>query len=423
MAVRQYIGARYVTKIYENSGDPSSAEWEASVNYEPLIIVTYNNGSYMSKKFVPASVGNPADNPTYWTQTGFYNGQIASLQAQVDAINLKLDDMKKPNVIFLCDSYAAHTNSAGKNFIDIVVEQLGLDDYYLFRQNGIGFTTSPDSFLSLITAHISDVDDPNTITDVIVLGGANDYSSIEATITSAIGSFVSYIKTNFPNSKVTIGHIGTNRTDGQSVAQYSGRSIPAYKSCGQFGAVYMTGSEIIMHTDTYLKSDHIHPNDAGITALASGVINFMNGGRCYIRKGSGTATLSVSGSSIFSSINFSGQIHERIFDDSVNLSIQSNHLFIGLGLSSGLSGAVGEKIGSFTDRLILDGGHKCSVESLAAVLDGSNNTIGYVGATISIDNDGDLYLDLTPLDVTSFATAAKVRVDGAGSAFIAAMDC
>ena len=77
MATRQYIGARYVTKIYENSLDPSSAEWEANVNYEPLTMVTYNNGSYLSKRTVPGNVGNPASNPTYWTQTGFYNGQIA----------------------------------------------------------------------------------------------------------------------------------------------------------------------------------------------------------------------------------------------------------------------------------------------------------------------------------------------------------
>ena len=81
MAVRQYIGARYVTKVYENSLDPSSAEWEAGINYEPLTMVTYNMGSYLSKKAVPASVGDPATNPTYWTQTGFYNGQIAYLDA------------------------------------------------------------------------------------------------------------------------------------------------------------------------------------------------------------------------------------------------------------------------------------------------------------------------------------------------------
>lgn len=96
--VRQYIGARYVTKIYENSNDPSSAEWEASVNYEPITMVTYNNGSYLSKKEVPASIGNPAANPAYWVQTGFYNGQIAYLQAQIDNIELLTGEFVTPQM-------------------------------------------------------------------------------------------------------------------------------------------------------------------------------------------------------------------------------------------------------------------------------------------------------------------------------------
>lgn len=87
MAVRQYIGARYVTKIYENSLDPSSAEWEADVTYEPLTMVTYLNSSYLSKKDVPGSIGNPAENPSYWVVTGAYNGQILNLQNQIDTIN------------------------------------------------------------------------------------------------------------------------------------------------------------------------------------------------------------------------------------------------------------------------------------------------------------------------------------------------
>lgn len=93
MALKQYIGARYVTKIYENSLNPLSAEWEADVNYEPLTMVTYNYGSYLSKKNVPATIGNPSDNPTYWVQTGFYNGQIAYLYDQVTLINGVITDL------------------------------------------------------------------------------------------------------------------------------------------------------------------------------------------------------------------------------------------------------------------------------------------------------------------------------------------
>lgn len=89
---RQYIGARYVIKVYENSENIESAEWESDTTYEPLVLVTYQNGSYLSKKDVPSTVGNPATNPIYWVQTGFYNGQIANLQHQIDAINDALDE-------------------------------------------------------------------------------------------------------------------------------------------------------------------------------------------------------------------------------------------------------------------------------------------------------------------------------------------
>lgn len=119
--IRQYIGARYVFKIYENSLDPSSAEWEASTTYEPLTIVTYNNSSYASKKDVPGSVGNPANNPEYWVETGAYNGQIAALQQQIDDILLDVDafiigydnaadmkadaDLKKGDIVYIAGYY------------------------------------------------------------------------------------------------------------------------------------------------------------------------------------------------------------------------------------------------------------------------------------------------------------------------------
>lgn len=82
----QYIGSRYVPKIYENSIDPSSPEWESGRSWEPFIIVTYNLDSYISKKMIPSTVGDPSTAPEYWARFGFYSGQIASLQAQIDAI-------------------------------------------------------------------------------------------------------------------------------------------------------------------------------------------------------------------------------------------------------------------------------------------------------------------------------------------------
>lgn len=76
MAVTQYIGARYVPKIFQNPDDNSN-DWKAGIAYEPLTIVSYAGGSYTSKSDVPASVGNPTDNPAYWVAIGLYSGQTA----------------------------------------------------------------------------------------------------------------------------------------------------------------------------------------------------------------------------------------------------------------------------------------------------------------------------------------------------------
>lgn len=96
--VRQYIGARYVTKVYENSLDPSSAEWESGVTYEPLTMVTYNNSSYLSKKDVPGSVGDPAANPSYWVVTGAYNGQILALDNRLTVVEGEVAGLSNLNV-------------------------------------------------------------------------------------------------------------------------------------------------------------------------------------------------------------------------------------------------------------------------------------------------------------------------------------
>ena len=80
--IRQYVGARYVPKF------ASPVAWDSGTGYEALTIVTYNNSSYTSKVPVPATVGNPADNPDYWALTGNYNAQVEQYRQETE--NLKI---------------------------------------------------------------------------------------------------------------------------------------------------------------------------------------------------------------------------------------------------------------------------------------------------------------------------------------------
>lgn len=94
MGFHQYIGARYVPTFYQNSLDPTSCEWENNVNYEPLTVVTLPNlHSYISKKYVPDTIGTPASNPEYWLDRGYDNAYIQAVQDQVDQLQLDFDDL------------------------------------------------------------------------------------------------------------------------------------------------------------------------------------------------------------------------------------------------------------------------------------------------------------------------------------------
>ena len=58
MAVKQYIGARYVPLL--------DGDYDVNKTYEPLTTVNYGNATYTSKKTVPAGIV-PTDS-NYWMQ-------------------------------------------------------------------------------------------------------------------------------------------------------------------------------------------------------------------------------------------------------------------------------------------------------------------------------------------------------------------
>lgn len=76
MAVRQYVGARYVP-IFMGDYDPEFI-------YEPLSIVTYNLNSYTSKKAVPAGI--VPTNTEYWALTGNYSGAVSNLENRMSEL-------------------------------------------------------------------------------------------------------------------------------------------------------------------------------------------------------------------------------------------------------------------------------------------------------------------------------------------------
>ena len=207
-----YIGNRYVP-VFANP-----VEWNNLREYEPLTIVTYQGTAYTSRKTVP--VGTALSNTDYWVVTGNYNAQVESyrqevaeldddvttLSGNVTSLATTVNRMLNHKYIFVGDSYA---NGSGSNngWIARLVNMLGIasGDYYQTSMGGIGFTTTTNNFLGILTALSSSISDKASITDIVVCGGANDLSQAESTVVTNIQSFIDYCHLNYPNAIIHIG--------------------------------------------------------------------------------------------------------------------------------------------------------------------------------------------------------------------------
>lgn len=123
MAVKQYIGARYVPEF----ADP--LDWDSSKTYEPLTIVYYEGNSYTSRQSVPTSID--INNTDYWALTGNYNAQIEQYrtevqqyQQQVSSFDGRITDnansiTENENEINALTTGLAKTGKQLKKYIDV----------------------------------------------------------------------------------------------------------------------------------------------------------------------------------------------------------------------------------------------------------------------------------------------------------------
>lgn len=311
--VKQYVGARYVPKFYENSLNPLSNEWEENVNYEALTVVTYLSDSYTSKKPVPVTVGNPRDNAEYWSLTGAYNAQVEQYREETqaasqkaDAVDLKvgdLDDLDTTNktsivnainevnnkatpqkrVVVLADSMGVEVGGVTPYTVKLGnLLNLGLNNYYQFSITSIGYKhkyngTNAKEFLE---TQISNVINPDTITDFVTSIGLNDIleDSIDD-IDIYIEGFIDYVKSVFPNAKIHIGFFGVS-TSYSTWAYYNKyiKLLERQKACAnKKNILYIKNCEYIMH-NRLLAQTNDHPNDNGSTYIARALCNYLTTG-------------------------------------------------------------------------------------------------------------------------------------------------
>lgn len=319
MAVRQYIGARYVPKFSDKNG----GVWDNTYTYEAFEIVRYGNDYYTAKNPVPTGVAISDTN--YWVQTGNYNGAISMLQGEIDNINnITIPDLhddlegaitnktgalynyyNSKKIHFFGDSYAegaicisTNPNQYSRNYSDgwmsklINLLEMDSDHAIAHPTGGASFALSGGSHWQDVISGMSEDDDVDM---VVVAGGANDFPASYANIISGINTFCNAVKSKFPNATIVLGMIGFSR--------WASSPVPCEKTYRAYrdgiisnGGIYMSGIENISHIAEFFSLDNLHLNADGYTAIAQQMANIMKSGCCDFEKQTvPTLTLSITG--------------------------------------------------------------------------------------------------------------------------------
>ena len=186
--------------------------------------------------------------------------------------------------IFIGDSYnEGYGNPNYDGWGTILKDYLNINSsqFYNMYEGGSGFVNvgnSGHTFQSLLESYENTITDKNSITDIIIVGGYNDKGYTESAINLAIGSMMSYIKTNYPKAKVYIGMVGNNSDWSNSGLivrnNLAYKVLPAYKDCQKYGAIYLQDIEYSNHNYDIFFNDNVHLTD--YSTIAKSIYNCLN---------------------------------------------------------------------------------------------------------------------------------------------------
>lgn len=153
-----------------------------------------------------------------------------------------------------------------------------------------GFASSRP-FLDVLIDTENNIEDKNSITDIVVLGGTNDIGQ-GSNIESAIATFMTYCKESFPNAHVKIGVLGTN------VSSLYSSVYPEYQTCMKYGAEFIHDTVGLLCLSEYVSSDNVHLTADGYTFYNPYIAQAVLTGKCPF-KFTRTTTITSNGRTTF----------------------------------------------------------------------------------------------------------------------------
>lgn len=304
MAVRQYIGARYVPKF------ANPTEWNPNMAYEPLTIVTYLNASYTSIMATPAGI--VPTNAQYWAPTGNYNAQVEAYRQEVQDVQTEINKILALNrhyYLLVGDSYA---NPNYNGWATQLVELLGLteNDYTLVYQGGYAY--SGGQFLSLVQ-NLS-LETRQKVTDMIIISAGNDMSvGNQNSIPADVNNFYNSIGNLLPNCRRFMSGVCPYRRVNPEPIRAS-NIINWVRNAQLPNQEFMSYSPSWSKINTDILADGTHLTTDGYTRIARGIARYIKSGNNAIPPNSeayqiiGTAVVESIVESNILTLYFSGNV-------------------------------------------------------------------------------------------------------------------
>lgn len=230
------------------------------------------------------------------TRTEFNN-----LTLRVNALDDEVETIETVNrplsVLLIGDSYLLGSGLAqpsSQNWGELVRSRLGLvagTTFYSYGGSGYGFSKGEGyNFSELVQQAVSGMTTVQkaSVTDIVIGGGANDWSDTEErrlNITNSFSAIKGSIGNDFGNGDVRVHVVamGWNcmyprRVDLPNVYSHYARL------CSLNGWSYYECYPVLQNKE-YLNADGVHPNSSGQDAIASCVTNFLLGSSYQLDNG------------------------------------------------------------------------------------------------------------------------------------------
>ena len=214
------------------------------------------------------------------------NAKIDTLEQKTSEkfgdINKSIDNLENPRTILIGDSYAYKRDDV-EGWAPRVKRKLKLNDNdcYIFNAYGGGFV-APTTYLTALQNGFSQVQNPETIKRIVVIGGDNDIPYTYAQIQGEMLKFSNYVKQNFPNAIIYVGmFMFTTHNQYERYLKAFEIILDAYSNLHAFdNMVYLNNIQYAIRDVTMLLPDNIHLNEVGQNYLSQKIYNCIVNGSC-----------------------------------------------------------------------------------------------------------------------------------------------